>query len=121
MASDFHFGHYRAATHSDKITHFSLDKLTIVARSGCPPARWGLGLQLLLENITDMALVNKLCAILLMESDYNYLSKYISGYEALRALETEGYLLDEQYNQGESTAEDARMDSRLTYDIFCQL
>ena len=35
-ASEFHFGHYRAATHLDKITKFFSDKLTIVARSGSP-------------------------------------------------------------------------------------
>ena len=56
-----------------------------------------------------------------MEADYNYLNKYIFGYEALNALQAEGYLLDEQYNQSESTAEDAKMDSQLTYDISCQL
>ena len=96
MASEFHFGHYRAATHSDRITQFFSNKLTIVARSGCPPARWGLGLQLLLEKIAGMALVNKLGSILLIEGDYNYLNKYIFEYEALRALQTERYLLDEQ-------------------------
>ena len=66
-------------------------------------------------------LVNKLRTILLMEADYNHLNKYIFGYEAIRALQTEGYLLDEQYNQGESTAKDAKMDSHLTYDISRQL
>ena len=68
-----------------------------------------------------MALTNKLRVILLMEADYNYLNKHIFGYEALRALQTEGYLLDEQYNLGESTAEDAKMVSCLTYDISRQL
>lgn len=120
-ASGFHIGHYRAATHSDKITKFFSDKLTIVARCGCPPERWGVGLQVLLEKIAGVALVNKLRAILLMEADYNYLNKYIFGYEALNSLAAEGYLLDEQYNQGESTAEDAKMDERLTFDISRQL
>ena len=68
-ASEFHFGHYRAATHLDKITKFFSDKLTIVARSGSPPARWGLGLQILLEKIAGVVVVNKLRAILVMEAD----------------------------------------------------
>ena len=46
-----------------------------------------------------------------MEADYIYLNTYIFGYEALRALQTKGYLLDKQYNQGESTAKDAKMNS----------
>ena len=65
-ARNFHFRHYRAATHSEKNTQFFLDKLTTVARSGCPPARWGLGLQLLLENIAGVVLVNKMRVILLI-------------------------------------------------------
>ena len=39
-ASDIHFGHYRAATSSDKITNFLSKKITVVARVGCPPDRW---------------------------------------------------------------------------------
>ena len=57
-----------------------------MAKSGCPPERWGVGMYVLLEKIAGMALVNKLRAILLMEADYNYLNKYIFGYKALNAL-----------------------------------
>ena len=60
----------------------------------------GVELQVLLEKIAGVALVNKLRAILLMEADYNYFNKYIFGYGALK-----------QYNQGESTTEDAKKDS----------
>ena len=95
LASEFNFGHYKAATYSEKIMQFFADKLFIVVRSGCPLECWGVGLQVLLEKIAGVVLVIKLRDILLMEADYNYLNKYISGYESLNALRAEGYLLDE--------------------------
>ena len=64
--------------------------------------------------------MSKLRSILLMEGDQNYFNKWAFGDEALSTLAKTGYLLDEQYNQGESTAEDACMDSRLTFDLSRQ-
>ena len=119
--STIHFGHYRAATKSDKISKFLSQKITLIARTGCPPTRWGNGLQVMLEKIAGVALVNKLRAILLMEADYNYFNKWAFGYEALNALMAEGYIPEDQYSQRQSTAEDARMDSRLTFDLSRQL
>lgn len=68
-----------------------------------------------------MALVEKLRSILLMEADFSYLNKWAFGYEALNKLAAEGYMLDDQYNLGESTAEDAAMDNTLTFDLSRQL
>jgi len=119
--STIHFGHYRAAAKSDKISRFLSQKITLIARTGSPPSRWGCGLQVMLEKIAGVALVNKLRAILLMEADYNYFNKWVFGYEALNALMAEGYIPEDQYSQRQSTAEDARLDSRLTFDISRQL
>jgi len=55
-----HFGHYKAATTSDRVSAFLAKKITMIARSGCPPKRWGSGLQLMLEKIAGIALINKL-------------------------------------------------------------
>ena len=116
-----HFGHYKAATTSDRVSAFLAKKITVIARSSCPPKRWGSGLQLMLEKIAGIALINKLQAILLMEVDYNFNNKFIFGHLALNKLLKEGCVPEEQYSQRESTAEDAKMDSRLTYDISRQL
>ncbi len=67
------------------------------------------------------ALITKLCAILLMEGDFNYMNKWIFGYKAINKLYALGYVPGDQYGQKESTAKDARMDNRLTMDISCQL
>ena len=81
-----HFGHYKAAAISPKVTAFLAKKITVIARSGCPPSCWGNGLQVMLEKIAGIALVNKLQAILLMEADNNFHNKFVFGYQALNAL-----------------------------------
>ena len=111
----------KAATTSSKVTAFLAKKITVIARSGCPPSRWGNGLQVMLEKIAGIALVNKLRAILLMEADYNFHNKFVFGYQALNALLESGYVPEDQYSQRKSTAEDAKMDSCLTFDISRQL
>jgi hypothetical protein len=65
--SGIHFGHYKSAMYSATISDFFARKITLIARCGCPPERWGHGLQVLLEKIAGVALVTKLRAILLME------------------------------------------------------
>ena len=90
-------------------------------RTGCPPERWSNGLQVLLEKIAGIFLVEKLRAILLMEADFNHFNKWAFGYEALNALAEDGYIPEEFYAQRESTAEDAKMDNRLTTDLSRQL
>jgi hypothetical protein len=75
----------------------------------------------MLEKVAGVALVNKLRTILLMEGDFNYMNKWVFGHEAINKLYTLGYIPGNQYSQKESTAEDARMDNRLTMDISRQL
>jgi hypothetical protein len=119
--SDIHFAHYKAAVHSDKITALLSKKLTVIARCGIPPSRWGSGLQVMLEKIAGVALVNKLRAILLMEADYNFHNKWVFGHKALDKIMNSGYIPEGQFSKRESTAEDAKMDTKLTYDISRQL
>ena len=64
--SGIHYDHYKAVAHSYRISGFLAKKLTLVAQTGCPSERWSYGLTVMLENIAEIALVNKLCAILLM-------------------------------------------------------
>ncbi len=119
--SGAHVGHYKSATFSDIVTNFLSRKITLIARGGCPPECWGHGLQVLLEKVAGVALVNKLRAILLMEADFNYMNRWVFGYQAINKMYAIGYSPGDQYSQKESTAEDACMDNQLTMDISRQL
>jgi hypothetical protein len=72
-------GHYILATYSSLITNYLSRKISLIARGGCQPDRWGHGLQVMLEKVAGMALVNKLRAILLMEGGFNYMNKWQVG------------------------------------------
>ncbi len=66
---------------------------------GTPLSRWGTGLQVLLEKVPGVALVDKLRAILLMESDFNFFNKCFFGHEAVNKLYKIGYVPEDQYNK----------------------
>jgi hypothetical protein len=119
--SGAHAGHYKSATFLDIVTNFLSRKIMLIARGGCPPERWGHGLQVLLKKVAGVALVNKLCTILLMEANINYMNRWVFGYQVINKMYALGYIPGDQYSQKESTAEDARMDDRLTIDISRQL
>ncbi len=119
--SGINFGHYKSATYSDVITNFLSWKITLIAQGRCPPDHWGHGLQVMLEKVAGVALVNKLRAILLMEANFNYMNKWIFGFEVINKMYAFGYAAGDQYSQKESAAEDAKIDNKLTMDILCQL
>ena len=79
--------------------------------------RWGHGLQVLLEKVPGVALVDKLRAILLMEGDFNFFNKWLFGQVAVGKLYEIGYIPEDQYSKKSSTAEDSKLDNRLTMDL----
>jgi hypothetical protein len=90
--SGAHAGHYKSATFSDMVTNFLSRKIMLIARGGCPPERWGHGLQVLLEKMAGVPLVNKLRAILLMEANFNYMNRWVFGYQAINKMYALGYI-----------------------------
>ncbi len=96
--SGIHAGHYKSVTYSNTVTNFLARKITVIARGGCPPNRWGHGLQVMLEKVAGVALVNKLRAILLMEADFNYINKWVFGHEAINKMYVLGYVAEDQYS-----------------------
>ncbi len=50
-ASRAHFGHYKTSSKYDWLCSFFSHKLSYVSRTGSAPARWGIGLTVLLEKL----------------------------------------------------------------------
>ncbi len=71
---------------SSKLIQLICKQLNLVTRCGAPPSRWKNGLQVLLEKVPGIALVDKLCAILLMERDFNFYNKLIFWHVAMNKL-----------------------------------
>jgi hypothetical protein len=58
-----------------------------------------------------------------MEGDFNFYNKWIFGLVAVNKLYEIGYVPEDQYSKKGSTAEDSKLDYRLTMDLsrqFCQ-
>jgi hypothetical protein len=71
--------------------------------------------------VAGVALVNKLHVILLMETNFNYMNRWVFRYQAINKMYALGCIPGDQYSQKESTAEDACMDKQLTMEISRQL
>ena len=54
-----HYGHYKAATKSEILPKINAQQLTVIARSGVAPLRWGMSIQVLLEKLAGICLVKK--------------------------------------------------------------
>lgn len=49
--SSLHFGHYKAAAHSEQINKILAQQITVICHSGIPSEWWSIGLQLMLEKL----------------------------------------------------------------------
>ena len=118
--SMLHFGHYKAAAKSDKLSKLHALKLTLISRFGSAPERWRRGLSVLLEKIAGVALITKQRAILLMEADFNCHNKLIFGKRMLDLASDYKLIPDEIYSAKGKTSEDAILHQVLAYDIARQ-
>jgi hypothetical protein len=71
----------------------------------------------LLKKVPGVALVNKLHAILLMEWNFNFFNKWFFRHEVVNRLYKIGYVPEDQYSKKSSTADDSKLDNRLTMDL----
>ena len=60
LYSGLHFGHYKAAAHSDYLSRIHALMVPLITESGESPERWAKGLSVMLEKIAGVALVTKL-------------------------------------------------------------
>ena len=114
--SSIHYGHYKASVKSDLSSKMHAQQLTVIARSGVAPERWGVSLQVLLEKLAGVCLVEKLRQIQLYEADFNFFQQFVFGKEAMNTLTERGLLPEEHFSKKGSTAEDAKFDKTLMAD-----
>jgi hypothetical protein len=118
--TSIHFGHWKIWRLSSKLIRLVCTQLNLITRCGAPPSRWGNSLQVLLEKAPDIALVDKLRAILLMEGDFNFYNKWVFSNVLVNKLYEIGNVAEYQYSKKGSKAEDSKLDNRLTMDLSRQ-
>ena len=77
--SGCHFGHYKAAAHSDYLSEVHAMTVELATKTRAIPKRWSKRLSVILEKIAGVALLTKLRAILLMKADFNFHNRLIFG------------------------------------------
>ena len=102
-----HFGHYKAAAHSEYLSEVHARMLSLTTKTGTTPERWSKGLSVMLEKIVGVALATKLRAILLMEADFNFHNRLIFGDRMMKLARDNGMVPEEIYSEKGKTAEDA--------------
>ena len=112
-----HFGHYAAAAHSDVFSEAHTRHLALITKTGAAPKRWSKGLSVMLEKLAGVAVVTKLCMILLMKADFNCHNRIIFGDRMMKLACKNGLVPEEIYSEKRKTPEDAILQQVLVYDI----
>ena len=107
--SGLHFGHYKAAARSPIASHLHALKTSLALKRGFALSRWSRGLSVMLEKMYGCSLVSKLCAILLMEADFNFSNKIIYGARMMNNVRTHGWMPEEIYSEKGKTADDGSL------------
>jgi hypothetical protein len=80
LESGLHFGHYIVGCKSDLISHYHAERVTVTLAHAILLEWWSRGLSVMLEKTLGVMLMIKLCAILLMEGEFNATNKIIYGH-----------------------------------------
>jgi hypothetical protein len=95
-------------------------RVSLALKKGIALERWSNGISVILEKMFGVHLVSKLCAIILMEADFNAMNKEV--YRARMLDEAQKYKLipEEIFSKKNCTAYDRGLEKMLFYDIICQ-
>jgi len=105
--SGLHFGHYKAASFHPRLSALHAAKLSACAKTGVSLARWGIGVNVLLEKIMGNNFVHKLRAICLLEADFNWWNKLIFAKRMMSSAGTRGFVPGESFAKTGSSCEKA--------------
>jgi hypothetical protein len=115
--SGLHFGHYIVGSKSDIISHYHAAQVTVTLAHGVQLERWPRGLSVMLEKTLGVTLVMKLCAILLMEGNFNATNKIVYGVRMMSNAWGHHLMPEEIFGKKNRMAEDRMLCKTLFYDI----
>ncbi len=118
--SGLHFGHYIAGTDCDHISQFHTLRVSLALKKGIAMKQWSNGLLVMLEKMFGVRLVSKLCAIVLMEADFNATNKKVYGVRMLDVAQKYKLMQEEIFSEKNCTANDKGLAKTLFYDIVHQ-
>jgi hypothetical protein len=115
--SGCHFGHYKEASFDHYLSAMHAAKLTLVASTGLPLARWGNGLTVLLKKVFGNIYIDKMWEICLLEANYNWLNKFVFSKQMMdKAFEGDIIPAEQFAKRGSQATEGV-----LTSGLFCHI
>ncbi len=115
--SSLHFGHYIAGADCDYITQFHALQVLLALKKGTALEWWSNDLLAVLKKMFEVRLVSKLCAILLMEVDFNAMNEEVYGVRVLDEAHKYKLIPDEIFSKKNRTANNTGLAKMLFYDI----
>jgi hypothetical protein len=118
--SGIHFGHYIVGSKSDIISHYHSARVSVILAHAMKLKRWSWGLSVMLEKTIGVTLVTKLCAILLIEGDFNATNKIVYGVKMLQNARNHSLMPEEIFSKKNRMADDGTLYKTLFFDIARQ-
>ncbi len=115
--SGLHFGHYIARANCDYISQFHALRVSLALKKGIALEQWSNGLSVMLEKTFGVRLVSKLRAILLMEVDFNAMSKEVYGVRMLDMARKYKLVPEEIFSKKNRMADNGGLAKTLFYVI----
>ncbi len=118
--SGIHFGHYIVGSKSDIIPHYHAARVLVTLAHAIKLERCSCGLLVMLEKMLGVMLVTMLCAILLMEGDFNATNKMVYGVRMLNNARDHNLMPEEIFSKKNRMADDGMQCKTLFYNITRQ-
>jgi len=116
--SGLHFGHYKAAAFSPSLAHLHARFTQLVFMTGISLSPYQSGLQVILEKKPGAISIDQLCAILLIEADFNAAMKLLIGHQMIQnAIKNRVILVECFGSRPEHTAIQVSLSRCLVSDV----
>ncbi len=102
------------------ISHYHAAQVLVTLAHAIQLERWSCRLLMMLETTLGVTLVNKLCAILLMEGDFNAVNKMVYGMGMLKNVRDHNLMPKEIFSERNRMVDDGTLCKTLFYDITQQ-
>jgi hypothetical protein len=105
---------------SDIISHYHSAHVSVILAHAIKLKKWSWGLSVMLEKTLRVTLVTKLCAILLMEEDFNATNKIVYRVRMLQNARNHNLMQEEIFSKKNRMADDGTLCKTLFFDFARQ-
>jgi hypothetical protein len=118
--SGLHFEHYIVGCKLNIVVHYHAARVSVILAHAVQIERWSCGFSVMLEKTLGVTLFSKLCAILLMEADFNASNKIIYRVRMMKNACNHQLIPEEVFSKKNCMADNGTLTKMLFYDVTRQ-